>query len=361
MLEPDRDQLEIFVDALFRHAGHGGYVSLRSFLPDSKVLKPIRAVVLNGPGSFSELIDVAEDQALRAATNQIPATFCPPIAVFRSTDGWQAREQDLHKGLALTVECDQHPDEARCALEEILGPATVIVRSGGTWIDPEQGELQDKLHLHWRLKQPAEGKPALAKLKQARKLAATIVGGDPTNVPVVHCVRWPGSWHRKAEPRLCNIFSANPDTEIDLETALTSLEAAAPAPVQSATRETEASPSDWHGLQSDIVAGKNLHHSIARLAAKYVRSGMSAGAVVNALRGLMDLSAAQQTRPREWQDRYNDIPRAVETAEAKYTQPEQKPDSPWDEPDWSLIDDRRGNLQIFRSPRGLSSAALQDG
>jgi hypothetical protein len=31
MLEPDRDQLEIFVDALFRHAGDKGFVAVRSF------------------------------------------------------------------------------------------------------------------------------------------------------------------------------------------------------------------------------------------------------------------------------------------------------------------------------------------
>ena len=97
MLEPDRDQLEIFVNALFRHVGQGGYVSLRSFLPDSKVLKPIRAVVMNDNGSLIELIDVAQDQARRAATNQIPAVFCPPIAVFNSREGWQAREKTCTK------------------------------------------------------------------------------------------------------------------------------------------------------------------------------------------------------------------------------------------------------------------------
>ena len=31
MLEPDRNQIEIFVDAIFRHA-KAGFVSLRSFL-----------------------------------------------------------------------------------------------------------------------------------------------------------------------------------------------------------------------------------------------------------------------------------------------------------------------------------------
>ena len=47
--------------------------------------------------------------------------FCPPIAVFDGKKGWQAREQDLLRGLAISVECDEHPDETMQRLEEILG------------------------------------------------------------------------------------------------------------------------------------------------------------------------------------------------------------------------------------------------
>ncbi len=43
-LKPDRDQIEIFVDALFRYAPENTYVSLRAFGPDNKVFRitPIR-------------------------------------------------------------------------------------------------------------------------------------------------------------------------------------------------------------------------------------------------------------------------------------------------------------------------------
>jgi hypothetical protein len=61
-----------------------------------------------------------------------------------------------------------------------------------------------KLHAHWRLAVPARG-AELEDLKLARTLAARLVGGDPSNMPIVHPIRWPGSWHRKAEPRLCEI------------------------------------------------------------------------------------------------------------------------------------------------------------
>jgi hypothetical protein len=220
-LEPDRGQIEMFVDAVFRHAGDEGYISLRSFLNDNQLLKPIRTLKLR-TATPRFLIDVAEDQARRAANNPAPAVFCPPLAVFNGASGWRAAAADLFKGLTISVECDEHPDEARCRLEEILGPATCIVRSGGQWLDPEDGLPRDKLHLHWRLAAPAAG-AALDRLKSARALATAIVGGDASNVPPVHCLRWPGSWHRKKAARLCEIVFVNPEVEIDLDAAVAAL------------------------------------------------------------------------------------------------------------------------------------------
>src|SRR5262249_38284115 len=54
-------------------------------------------------------------------------------------------------GVALSVECDAKPAEIRRKLEAILGPATVVVASGGVWRDEATGTVEDKLHLHWRL------------------------------------------------------------------------------------------------------------------------------------------------------------------------------------------------------------------
>ena len=226
MLEPDRDQLEIFVEALFRYAGGQGFVSLRAFYEDDSV-RPFRITPTSLAGGLPFLIDVAEDDARRAANCPKPVVFCPPLATFRSNNG--ATEKDIAEGLALSVECDADPQTARARLEQILGPATAIIRSGGIWTDPQTGEQADKLHLHWRLAEPATGK-ALTLLKQARAAATRLAGGDPSNVPVVHPIRWPGSWHRKAEPRLCMIETADPDHEIVLELALDALETAAPAP-----------------------------------------------------------------------------------------------------------------------------------
>jgi hypothetical protein len=223
LLEPDRGQIDRFFDALFRHRGEEGFVSFRSFYHHNKPLLIEGVPVKSG---FKYLCDVAEDHARRADNEIKPAVFCPPIALFNSKD--RAREQDLLAGLVLSIECDERPQQAREKLEAILGPATAVLYSGGKWRAPE-GRLQDKLHLHWRLTALALGHN-LAKLKRARELATRLVGGDVSNVQIAHPMRWPGSWHRKGEPVLCQFATLEPDNEIDLDAALCALEAALPDP-----------------------------------------------------------------------------------------------------------------------------------
>jgi hypothetical protein len=143
MLEPDRDQIEIFVNAIFRHA-KGGFVSLRAFAEGSNDVfrkTPIRIIRNN----LKFLCDAAEDDARRAAQYPKPIVFCPPLATFGNDK--TATEQDITEGLTVTVECDECPDTAREKLETILGPATTVIRSGGVWNDGN-GVTQDKLHLH---------------------------------------------------------------------------------------------------------------------------------------------------------------------------------------------------------------------
>jgi hypothetical protein len=104
----------------------------------SEVLDSVR-VRLNGAG-LDTLVDHAVRQATKAAN-----TRCPPVATFI---GDRARERDLANGLVLSVEADQAPAIARRNLQFVLGPPTLVVASGGRWIDPESGGVEDKLHLH---------------------------------------------------------------------------------------------------------------------------------------------------------------------------------------------------------------------
>jgi hypothetical protein len=64
LLEPDRDQIEIFADAMFRHASSDGFVSLRSFTHNNK---PFGFEVVGLNGGLRPLFDAAQDRARRAA------------------------------------------------------------------------------------------------------------------------------------------------------------------------------------------------------------------------------------------------------------------------------------------------------
>lgn len=91
------------------------------------------------------------------------------------------------------------------------------------------------------------------------------------------------------------------------------------------THEATSQPSMFMGeqderlrvLTSNIVRGEALHDSINMIAASMVASGAKGGAIVNLLRGLMDASLAP--KDDRWLARYQDISRAVTTAQQKYT------------------------------------------
>ena len=105
MLEPDRDQIEIFVDAIFRHA-QAGFVSLRAFAEGSNYVfrkTPIRIISNN----LKFLCDAVDDDARRAAQNPKPIVFCPPLATFGNDK--TAAEEDITEGFTVTVECDESP------------------------------------------------------------------------------------------------------------------------------------------------------------------------------------------------------------------------------------------------------------
>jgi RecA-family ATPase len=319
--------IEMFVVGLFRYAGPKGVVSLRAFFEQDST-KPFRITPTQLTGGLPFLIEAAQDDANRAANFPRAVVFCPPIATFADRKG--AKERDIAEGLALSVECDSCPLQARRRLESLLGPATFVVRSGGKWIDPTTGEVEDKLHLHWRLRIPARGE-ALKALKQARDLAARLVGGDLSNRPVCHPIRWPGSWHRKGEPVMCSIETASPDSEIDLADALAKLTAAHPnEPKQKANgKDHFASNTDdhsWEAQVQGIISGNSYHGPLVVLAAKALAAGMKDGAAVNLLRALMESSAGP--RDDRWMARYADVPRAVSTAREKIAAPEEATAAP---------------------------------
>jgi hypothetical protein len=315
LLEPDRDQLEIFIEALFRHCGKDGVVSLRAFF-ESDSAKPFRINDIKLTGGLPFLIEAAEDDARRAANEPKPVVFCPPIAVFAPTG--KAREQDLLEAPAFSVELDQNPRAALARLEQLLGFATFVVRSGGTWTNPATGESEDKLHAHWRLKEPARGGD-IAKLKRARQIATAIVGADPTNVPACHPIRWPGSWHRKAAPRLCEIESTDHlDNELDLDLALAALEAVAPPPPPKGgdIKQPGLDVLDWNAAFGKIICGHEFHPVLVPLASSFAARGVPEVATTRALRAL--LTNTQTIDPTRLARRDTELAKLKDTVRSGY-------------------------------------------
>jgi hypothetical protein len=288
LLEPNRDQIEIFVEGMFRHCNGDGIVSLRAFY-ENGAKDSFRITSISLKSGLRFLMDAAEDDARRAANEPQPVVFCPPIATFLPTG--HARQVDLLEAPVLSVELDQNPRAALARLESLLGPATLVVRSGGEWTNPTTGEVEDKLHAHWRLKEPARGAD-IARLKRAREIATALVGGDPTNIPACHPIRWPGGWHRKAKPRLCEIVSTDHlDNEIDLTVALETLEAVAPPPKAGAQQSTGTQPGDaldWDEAFGEIIRGEKFHPTLVPLSASFAARAAPQAVTVGALQALLN-------------------------------------------------------------------------
>ena len=227
MLQASRPEIARFIADLFRYADEGTFISARAFPHEAgKPATFVEGVKING--SAERVTDAIARLATRAANAAEPSVFAPPVATFR--DSYKATTADLANGVALSVELDEGDTAAAMArLQLLLGPVTLAIASGGEWTDYETGEVFPKLHLHWRLSEPTREPDDHAKLRAARNAAMLLVGSDPTAVPLVHPLRWPGSWHLKGKPKLAMIYGGNPASEIHLADALERLEEAVEA------------------------------------------------------------------------------------------------------------------------------------
>lgn len=307
----DREQLEQFFNALFCHS-YDGFVSLRGFDSDNKPAGHWQAVSVS---DSKAVIDHAEKLASELAQWAVPAVFCPPVATFKTQQG--AKESDLCEGVALSVDIDSGDTlKAKDKLVSLLGRPTLVVYSGGEVTDPLTGEILPKLHIHWRLSEPTSEPSEHKLLKEARTLATAIIGADASNVPAVHPLRWPGSWHTKDQPKLCNIAELDADAEIHLSDALEALRLAArglPEVVQQLKPQgAKNDPAEYIQCIDNIRAGFDLHHSMVRLSSKRANQGMNEHEIIDEMKTLMEMSEAP--RDDRWLMRFNDIARTVRTA-----------------------------------------------
>lgn len=219
-LTADEQQIRRFVNVLFKRCvlpgglPFGGRFTFRAFQhsDDTPVLHDEWEPLAGKP--IARAAQLATKIARRPAVKA--AVFAPPVCLFDETG--RAGAANVFACPVIMVDLDASPLIGRRSLEELLGPATLVVASGGRWTGPD-GNTEDKLHLYWRLSSPAVDESEKALLRGVRAKAAKLVDADTTAVPLSHPLRWPGSWHTKAEPRLCRIIDGNDAAEIDLADA----------------------------------------------------------------------------------------------------------------------------------------------
>src|SRR5690606_1159605 len=127
------------------------------------------------------------------AANADMALFVVPGTVENPGD---ARAEHILQTQVLLVDLD-HGDIAakRAHLERHVGRPTLVVASGGV-----TAEGQRKLHLYWRLTEPAEGED-VARVCRLRQTIAAKVGGDPAFKSAHQPIRVAGSIHAKGGSR----------------------------------------------------------------------------------------------------------------------------------------------------------------
>ncbi|CCB91128.1 putative uncharacterized protein [Waddlia chondrophila 2032/99] len=212
LLKVDEKQMELFFRVIFKNI-KDGFVSLRGFKEDQTTAFKPQGYSLSDVGLL-----LALERLGNLSASMPGVVFCSPICTFICSD--KATGKHISSGAAIIVDLDNvNPLKSRETLERILGKPTLVVASGGEWQDPDSTEPLPRLHLYWRLSIPTHTETNHERLKAVRKLAAGIVGADPTAASVVHPMRLPGSWHTKDSPKLCEILELNEGVEVSLEFA----------------------------------------------------------------------------------------------------------------------------------------------
>ncbi len=175
---PDRPQIEAFGYAFFPDAPPGSNVNVRAFNP-SHPGPPV--IVKSARVGSGRVLETVFQTAILAWCRGLYVSM--PLATF--SDPWHAREADVVAALGLVVNIiGRHDLTAKIALLSArYGKPSFVTY-------PPTGNVQ----LSWKLPVPATTSEQLAALKQTRREAAALVGGDWSGSSLVFQTAIPGSW-----------------------------------------------------------------------------------------------------------------------------------------------------------------------
>ena len=243
---PDPAMIATYTDVVFGYCDH---------------LAPVRALAEKGSADappHTPFLPTEEDLAGRLAqqaewaASAGMALFVVPGTVATPVD---ARAEHIVQTQVVLVDLDHGDiDAKRAHLERYLGKATLVVASGGV-----TAEGIRKLHLYWRLTEPAE-EDDIARVCRARQMIAAKVGGDPAFRSAHQPIRVAGSVHAKSGQRRLVEILTHAAVDHDLADLIEAVIAMPPM------EGAQAGPLDFNGATP-------LRGTVPELFGKPVREG----------------------------------------------------------------------------------------
>ncbi len=202
-IEPDPEQIAVFLDVVFGYCD--GWVPLRGFVDKGQGIdgRPHNAWIEIDDSLLEKAVSFAGWAAREGAAFYVVPGTVAEIGKAKAADVLQMQ----------TVLVDLDAGDIAAKLDHLirhLGRPTLIVESGG-----RTSEGATKLHIWWKLTEPAEGAD-LARLCQLRGEIALKVGGDTHFRSAHQPIRVPGTvYHKGGLTRLVQIREATA-LEVDL-------------------------------------------------------------------------------------------------------------------------------------------------
>lgn len=217
-IEPDPEQIAVFLDVVFGYCE--GWAPLRGFVDKGQGIagRPHNVWIEVDGGLLEKAVSFAGWAAREGA-----AFYVVPGTV---TDVGKAKAADVRQMQTVLVDLDAGDIPAK--LDHLilhLGEPTLIVESGGRTADGI-----DKLHVWWRLSEPAEAED-IALLCRLRGDIAVKVGGDTHFRSAHQAIRLAGSvYHKGGFTRLVTIRRHSPQAEVHLRDFAELVDAMPPLP-----------------------------------------------------------------------------------------------------------------------------------
>ena len=246
-VQPDMEMVHQFFGALYPRVNEG-FVNFRAIPERDKGAAPQNVHYALDHAFFENV-----EGFVRRCAETGKAAFFVPATMRPGGTG----KVDVLSMPAILADFDSgDPAESLRAAEALLGPATVILESGGLTDDRKL----PRVHAHWRLSHPAVGAD-IESVCRVRELLAEKFGGDRSFKQSAQPIRIGGSLHQKAGAKLVRIRTVRDDAEYALDD------------ICRAVGMTEAPTSNVVPFSMDFSRDKPASNDVERVLTAPIRAG----------------------------------------------------------------------------------------